>query len=43
VDEFHTDAMQLYHRSNELAERCEDIKRWQSVRIALEESNPDEL
>lgn len=43
VDEFYADAMQLYHLTNELAERCEDIARWRSVRSGLEESNPDEL
>jgi hypothetical protein len=32
VNEFYADAMQLYHLANELAERCEDIKRWQSIR-----------
>jgi hypothetical protein len=32
VEEFHADAMHLYHLANELAERCEDIKRWLSIR-----------
>lgn len=32
AEEFYADAMQLYHFANELAERCEDIKRWQTIR-----------
>lgn len=32
VDEFYADAMQLYQLADELAERCEDITRWQSTR-----------
>jgi hypothetical protein len=32
VEDFYADAMQLYHLANELAERCEDINRWQSTR-----------
>jgi hypothetical protein len=42
VDEFYTDAMQLYHLANELAERCEDIMRWRSVRSGVEAGGRDE-
>lgn len=42
VDKFYTDAMHLYHIANELAERCEDIIRWRSVRNGMETSGPDD-
>jgi hypothetical protein len=42
VDEFYSDAMQLYHLANELAERCEDIVRWRSVRSGMEAGGRDE-
>jgi hypothetical protein len=42
VDDFYVDAMQLYHLANELAERCEDIKRWQSTRSGMEAGGRDE-
>jgi hypothetical protein len=42
VDEFYVDAMQLYHLANELAERCEDVMRWRSVRSGTEAGGLDE-
>ena len=42
LDEFHADAMQLYHLANELAERCEDIMRWQTTRSGMEGGGRDE-
>lgn len=28
LDAFHTDAMNLYHLADELADRCQDVKLW---------------